>query len=356
MPDTRVLAEVIAPGAATVDSEGVPRAHLDALARAGLLGKALQPAAAQRELAELLAGCDASTWFCWTQHQSPLVTLTQSIVSDLTPNVDEIKAQYVQGMSDGSIVNAVAFAHVRRPGPPNPVARRVSGGWVFAGTLDWVTTWDIADVVMVMAQGEGEFADRFVCALLPAGRSGMPMPCLTVGEPLRLLAMSGTHTRPALLDNCFVSDENIIAILDRDDWLAFDAQRTADPNPSAFGLTRGALSELATIAEVRRSAALAELAQELADECRRIRSRSYQVIDLPDRDATRSERLDLRARSLELAVRAANAVVVARAGGAMLSGTSAERRAREALFLYVQAQTADTRMASLELLRPTRRK
>ena len=51
-----------------------------------------------------------------------------------------------------------------------------------------------------------------------------------------------------------------------------------------------------------------------------------------------------------MTVEAATAVVTARAGAAMYSGCSAERRVREAMFLQVQAQTARTREASLALL------
>ena len=346
-PQVQVIRDVIAHEASKVDVSGVPRSHLDALARAGLFGQPLAPIAAQRELAELLAGCDASTWFCWVQHQSPLTLLDQAVESDLTPGVAELKERYLPGMKSGEFVNAVAFAHVRRPGPPNPVARRTAGGWILDGTLDWVTSWDIADLVMVMAQGEGEFADRLICCYLPAGRSETVYDGIDVGEPLALLALSGTHTRPLRLENCFVPDSDIGAVLDKSAWFVTDAQRTADPNPSAFGLARGALGELFSIAEARGDNDMRLLASRLIEECRYLRRKSYELMDSPDREGTRAERLEFRARSLDLASRAANAVVIARAGGSMMMDSSAGRRAREALFLFVQAQTADTRQASI---------
>lgn len=347
-PQLRVIREVIAPHAAEVDVSGVPRSHLDALARVGLFGQPLTPVAAQRELAELLSGSDASTWFCWVQHQSPLTILDQAVETELTPGVKELQERLLPGMKSGELVNAVAFAHVRRPGPPNPVARRTSGGWILDGTLDWVTSWDIADLVMVMAQGEGEFADYLVCCYLPAGRSGITYEGIDVGDPLALLALAGTHTRPVRLTNCFVPDSHIGAVLDRSAWFVADAQRTADPNPSAFGLTRGALSELFYIADARDDDDIRLLAGRLIEECRHLRRRSYELIDATDRKGSRTKRLELRARSLDLASRAATAVVVSRAGAAMMMDSSAGRRAREALFLFVQAQTADTRRASIQ--------
>lgn len=333
-----MIARVVAPFAAEADATGVQRSTIDALAAAGLLGTPLSPAGVQRELSELLAGSDASTWFCWVQHCSPLRTLEAG-----SPD-----HPLLAGMRSGEVLSAVAFAHVRRPGPPNPIATRVAGGWRLDGTLDWVTSWDIADVVMVMAQGAGGHASSLVCCFLPAGRSAAQTPGVQVGAPLALLAMSGTHTRPLTLSSVFVADELVGAVLDREQWMADDAVASADANPSAFGVARGAIAELNLIAEQRSDPSLAELAVALATDCRAIRAAAYDAIGNPD--VATVDRLKLRAASLDLTNRAATAVIVARAGAAMSSGQSAERRVREAMFLQVQAQTAASRRATVELL------
>ena len=347
--DLDILADVVAAGAEAADVDGVRRSTIDALAAAGLLGAPLQPASPQREFAEVIAGCDASTWFCWVQHQTPLRTLEAAVPSAQTPDVADLQAALIPGLRSGSLLAAVAFAHVRRPGPANPVAVRVDGGWRLDGTLDWVTSWDIADVVMVMAQGAGDDAGSLVCCYLPGGRSAETTPGLDVGPPLRLLAMSGTHTRPVTLTAVHVPTRLVGAVLDRDSWLAADAIKTADANPSAFGVTRGAIAELDALAEQRGDPAVADLAAALISECRTVRALAYAAADDPSTPVT--ARLDLRARSLDLVSRATTAVVVARAGAAMRLGQPAERRLREAMFLMVQAQTAATRTASLDLLR-----
>jgi hypothetical protein len=159
--------------------------------------------------------------------------------------------------------------------------------------------------------------------------------------------MSGTHTRPVTLDGVVVPDTSIGAVVDRSDWLAADAIRTADANPAAFGVARGALAELQSIADRRADVLIAGTVAALVRECRDVRTRAYALMD---EGGARPERLALRARSLDLAVQATTAVVVARAGAAMRRGQATERRAREAMFLLVQAQTADTRAASLALL------
>lgn len=340
----RPLAQ-IAEMAATTDRLGVPRTTIDALAGAGLLGTALA-APQQRELAERLAMADATTWFCWTQHQSPLRTLEGDATGVREPASRALQDRWLPGMRSGAFLAAVAFAHVRRPGDPNPSATRVEGGWRFDGTLDWVTSWDIADAVMVMAQGTGDDADTLVCAFLPAGRGSTPSG-LVAGEPLDLLAMGGTHTRPLTLDRVVVPDDDVV-LVDRDEWLAADVRKTADVNPATFGIIRGAVDELDSLATQRSDARLRDLADRLAERARELRRRAYA---LADEDGDLDDRRALRAESLDLAVTSALAVVTARAGAAMQRGGSAERRMREALFLQVQAQTAATRGASLDLVR-----
>lgn len=346
--DVESVAQILGPTAAGNDRHGVHRETIDHLATAGLLGSPHTPAAAQRDLAETISGCDATTWFCWVQHQSPLRMLEGAVPSERTPGVGQLQESLLPDLQTGRQLAAVAFAHLRRPGPANPSATRVEGGWSLVGSLDWVTSWDIADVVLVMAQGTGSDSGSVVCAFLPAGHSSTATPGVEAGLPLALLSMSGTHTRPVVLTDAFVPDELVVAVLDRDEWLAADAVTSANPNPSAFGVARGAIAELDQIAQQRKDERLVEVVATLIDECRTTRRQAYDVIDDPD--ALLARRLELRATSLDLALRAATAVVIARAGAAMRAGHEAERRIREALFLQVQAQTAATRAASLDLI------
>lgn len=340
------LLQCIADAAEETDRLGVRREVMDALAENGLLGTPL-PSEAQRELTERLAMADASTWFCWAQHQTPLRTLEGVAPGIVQPAGRSLRDRWLDDLMTGRALAAVAFAHVRREGTPNPVATRVDGGWRFDGTLDWITSWDIADVVMVVAQGEGADSDLLVCAFLPAGRSGAVTPGVSVGPTLDLVAMAGTHTRPARLTNVVVPDADVV-LVSREAWMQADAVRTTDANPAAFGVARGAIAELRDLAQQRGDDQIGALADELVDRCRGIRTAAYVAADT---DAGIDERLHWRAASLQLALQAATAVVTARSGSAMQHGRSAERRVREALFLQVQAQTAVTRAASVDLIR-----
>jgi len=337
----------IAERAAESDSEGIPRSEIDALANVGLLGEPMHPAARQREVAEQIAMADASVWFCWAQHQTPMNTLAAAQPADHAPLVDELKDRWLSGLRDGSYLGSVAFAHLRRPGEPNPVAERVYGGWSISGTLDWVTSWDIADVMLLMVRGSGEYADSIVCVYLAAGQDPAYLSGMHVHEPLKLLAMSGTHTRPMTLDAVEVPDTNVAALIDFAAWSDLDAKKTIDANPAAFGVIRGALADLHATGVRRGDPQITALAESLGAQMVALRREAYSAID---NDAPSSERIMLRARTLELTIKATTAVVTAQAGAAMRSGCSAERRVREAMFLQVQAQTATTRAASLSLL------
>lgn len=338
MPHVEALiAESIAPAAATVDVDGVQRVHLDYLADAGLLGTALPPFE-QREVAELIAMADASTWFCWVQHQTPLSILRESPLSA----TDTRYADLLESLEAGVAIAGVAFAHLRRPGPPNPVATRADGGWLVTGTLDWVTSWDIADLVLIMVRAESSI----LCFFVTAGEVPSTQQGITVGEPLRLLSMGGTHTRPLHLFDHVVPDSDVVALLDLAEWSQGDSVKTANATPAIFGIARGAISELDDLATQRADARLRQLTDRLAMECESLRSQAYRAIDA---DARVDTRLAIRALALDHLMRATTAVVTARAGAAMLSGSSAERRVREALFMQVQAQTAVTRAAMIDL-------
>ena len=335
-----VIAEHLVPFAEEVDRRGVRRSAIDALARVGVLGAGMS-GAERREVAELIAAADASTWFCWTQHFSPMTVMAEAAPTPAS-------GRWLEGLASGSMLAGVAFAHVRRPGPPNPIARRVEGGWSITGDLDWVTSWDIADVIMLQVHDAD--AEQYVCVALPAGLATEPLPNgLHIGEPLQLLAMGGTHTRPMRFIDCRLPDELVCAVLDKATWHAMDENRTVDANPATFGVIRGALADLASSGFGRRNEQALDTVGVLAQEAVVLRDRAYALADLTDRHAHRAERLRVRAQALDLCARAATAAVTARSGSAMLAGTATERRIREAMFLQVQAQTASTRDAQLAL-------
>jgi hypothetical protein len=207
--------------------------------------------------------------------------------------------------------------------------------------------------VLLCVRAVAADGDRVVGLLLPAGAAGEPLPRgISLGEPLALLAMGGTHTRPMQLDAAELPDSQVVFVEDYSCWSAADAATVCRVSPVVFGCIRGAIADLHQLASRHDDDQALTLAADLARQCRQLRREAYGLIDAdPEGSAQlRQRHRELRAQALELAMRAAQAAVIAHAGAAMDAGCETERRLREASFLLVQAQTADSRRASFDLL------
>lgn len=339
LANTRRLAdELLRPQAEHVDVHGVPRSHLDALAAAGTFGVSSPreaggsdvDAATMREIVEALAGADASTWFVWTQHHTPVRTLRRS-------DNDRLQEQFAAPLAAGEVVAGVAFTHLRRPGPSPVTATRTGDGWMLSGRIDWLTGWQLSDVFLVGAQA----GDDVVWSLL----SLPDMPGVT-SSGLGLAAMAGTSTVSVTLDSVAVSADDVVLVEPLAAWRETDRQRTADVSPAVFGIAAEAVRQL----HERDDPTARQLAAEAADELDSVRSAAYQLMDTIDPAEGIDERLSLRARAHALALRTTAALVAVGAGRSMLLAAPAQRLAREALFLLVQGQTAAVREATLRQL------
>jgi alkylation response protein AidB-like acyl-CoA dehydrogenase len=331
----RALAdELLRPAADQVDRGRVPRSHLDALGRAGLLALTGppelggQPQDVTREVVEVLAGACASTWFVQAQHLTALAQLTAS------PNAP-LRQRALGPLARGELLSGIAIAHLRRPGTPAVTATRTEGGWRLDGHVGWMTAWGLCDVFLLC----GTTPDRaqVVSALVPA----RPGPGLVAGPAMELLAMGATSTVALDLDGFAVADADVVAVQDREQWAAVDHDKTADVSPAVFGVQREVVGRVAERHEV--------LADVLGAEAEALRCKAYALVGAGDRVP---ERLALRAAALELLMRSATALVTVTGGSAMAAGHPAQRHLREAAFLQVQAQTAALRAAMVDRLLP----
>ncbi len=351
-----VCDELLGPTAEQSDREGVPRSHLDVLASAGAMGiqfptedgAPAAPTGVVREVVERIAGACGTTWFCYAQHKTPLGILLQS-------TNDELRAQWVSPLRSGQALGSAAFAHLRRP-KQKFFATEMTGGWKLDGKLDWVTSWPISDVAVVQAavvDEQGLPRDVVVSAFVEVPHpEAVRAPGLSAGPPLELAAMGGTHTWPVRFGGYRVKSAHVALVETRDEWLQKNARFSADANPASFGMARAAVNELAQVGERTGQRAVTGTAMELAKEIRDLRASAYTLADAAAADTTVAdaseiERTEIRARALDLNVRAANALVTACGGSAMSLWVSPQRRAREAIFLLVQGQTAQLRDATL---------
>ncbi|MFP5317545.1 MAG: acyl-CoA dehydrogenase family protein [Acidimicrobiia bacterium] len=317
----RVADDVLAPAAAAVDrADHIPDGHLRALREAGLFRVHGGAKSTARAVYEALAGACGATFFVWVQHHAPVRLLAAS------PNL-ALADRWLPALLAGDVLGGVAFAHLRRPGPPPVVAQPAAGGgYVLAGEAPWVTSWGMAGMFAVAAR----CGDGVVFVALP-GDGGR------ASDPLPLAVMQASRTVRLSFDGVTVGSEDVIAELPFAEWAARDRGVTAQPNPAAFGVAATCL-RLLTEAE-------SPAAAPLRDEWEDCRARSY-TASQDDVDRL----VELRAWSLELAVRCAYALVTATGGRSMTLDHPAQRLLREASFYAIQAQTPPVRAATLARL------
>jgi len=341
----RLADELLRPSAEHVDRTTVPRSHLDAWARQGLLGLAgpraygggQAPAAVQREVAAVLAGACGATWFVATQHTLPVTALAAS------PNT-ALRERWLAALCSGEVLSGVAFSHLRRPGTPAVRATRAAGGWRFDGAVSWMTGWGLCELVLLAGRTDG---DEVVFVLVQAQEG----PGLTASAPLALAAMAATRTVALTLDGLRIADADVVEVTDAGAWLAADALRTANAPPHVFGLQRECVRRLAETASARDDGTAAALAHALGQEGARLRRVADTLLDDVAPEELLDDRLAVRASALELALRSATALVAATGGGALSLDAAPQRLVREAVFYLVQAQTPPVREAVLQLWR-----
>ena len=357
-------ADTLVPHANRIDQRGIRRPHLDELAATGALGLPFPtalggsdaPAGIVREATELIAGACGTTWFCAAQHRSPTKAV---LASDNALLHDRWAARLVSG----NALAAIAFAHLRRPTQRFWI-RDEGDRFVLNGSLDWVTNWPLADVVLVegyLKSSSGEQRDEIISLLVEPPKldlvhsNQLDGDDIQAGPSLSLAAMGGTQTWPVSFVDFQVSAEQLVGRLPAENWLHANSLISADANPASFGMARASINELTALAASTDQPQVAEVAEGLRAQLIELRSRAYADADVATEDptmaaATIGDRTAVRAAALDLNLRAATALITASGGAAMMLSSNAQRRAREALFLLVQGQTADLRQASLGYL------
>lgn len=297
------------------------------------------------ETVELLAGACGATWFVGTQHRTPL-QLARGGPVDLpegTVRTGPAAARHRAELSTATRRAGIAIAHLRRPGAPAVTAEPDGSGWRLRGRSDWCTGWGLTDLLMIGAVAPD---DRYLFVLVPAREA----PGLRAGPSLPLAVMGGTRTVAVEFDDLGVGGDTVLAEVDGAAWRELDAARTANPTPASIGLLRRVLTDLDRLGRARDRPEAVELAAALAPEAARRRDDAYALLtEVPVQERT-AERTALRGELAALTVRAAQGLVAARAGSALLASSPEQRWAREAMFYLVQAQTAPVRAAQLAAL------
>ncbi len=351
--------EVLAPEAETTDRMPSPhRAHFKTLANAGLAGISLPKAwggsdlssRAQREVIEALAGGCGVTCFTLMQHHGSSRMIANS-------GAEALKNRVLRNLASGKNFCAVAFAHLRRPGPPVLAATPVEGGFRLNGIAPWVTGWGLMNQVVVGAtlpdgrhaylwspQSPKEFADLFADCAPPDGDWGGQ----TASAPLPLLAMNASSTVQLTFRSYFVPAAHFLHNSDRETMERNDRNGVLGPTAAPLGCARTALRLLEKTAQKRNLAAIQAASAALRTEYETLKSALSDQLQLPSENEIFSRSLALRAQVILLANRSALALCTASSGAANNLSHPAQRLLREAMFYSVQAQTQDVLSATLD--------
>jgi len=299
-----VADQVLFPAAQDVD-RGLsrPDAGLRALADADLFGIAgpagsgveLDASEARRVIAAVASGCGA-TFFVWVQHHGVMRTLRTSSNSQL--------AEQVLGpMCAGDVIAGVAFAHLRRPGPPAIRARPTDdGGWQLDGHAPWATSWGIANWFCVAAASD---RDEIVWVKVPGSTSlGF------AATPLALPVFAHTGTVAFTFDDYRVAPTDVISVADLASWRQADRRQAAIGQPAVLGVAARAIALLGERSDTESTSA----ARRLGDELTLRWQRDDQLVVARESVEMMSEH---RAACLNLARRSTTALLASVGGAGM---------------------------------------
>ncbi|MFJ5309322.1 acyl-CoA dehydrogenase family protein [Streptomyces sp. NPDC088350] len=328
----RLADDLLVPHAEQVDQEGVPATHIEAVKQSGLLGVSAPvayggsaaPGAVARETAEILAGACCSTWFVQTQHHTPVMTLAKSELP--------VRERLLGPLARGELMSGVAYAHLRAyPRIPVRVTRE-RGGWRFEGTVPWYTGWGLNDVMLLAGVTD---ADEALFAFTEAReQKGM-----RASDPMRLAALTASRTVSLELDGFWLPDDAVALRTPYAEWAKADRPKPTNASPAVFGVAEAALALLDE-----------DTSGPLRTRLDKVREQAYALAEHPVPHEHLEERLALRTQAYEVLMTATTAAVVAGGGKALSVTSKAQRLAREALFLLVQGQTAESRGVHLKTL------
>lgn len=334
---------VLRPTALRTDREGVTAGRIEELRGLGLLNH-LAPAAfggsdvdrvTDRLVHEIIAGACFNTWLVWAQHASLSGRLAQDIAKGRA--VPPLAERAVRGQ----ILLGAGVSDVRRFPHRYVAATRADGGWVFTGTLSWVSGWGLSSALTVSAV-EPDTA-RVVTALVEVGER-------TRATPLALSAVPGSRTERVQLDDVFVPDAHVLGTQSLEQARHEDLGVASDARAHHFGLAETVLTELEESDEPLahdvaarwrpRIASIRARAYALTDEAFAVKGGPYRI----------DERRAIKVESGEALSTITRALLISRSGRGLVQDDTAQLHVRSALFVLVQGQTSDVRQAQLAQL------
>lgn len=205
----RLARDVLAPAARATDGGAFPFANLKSLGDAGLLGVKIA-----REHGGLgstnLAYCHAIRALAGACASTAVTVAVTNMVADMIEKFgsEDQKSRYLRHLCTGAYT-AGSFA-LSEAGAGSDAAslrckaERVEGGYRLNGGKMWITSGDVAGVVLVMAKTDGTLGARGISAfLVEPGMAGF-----SVGRHEEKLGLNGSSTVSLAFQDVFVPEAN----------------------------------------------------------------------------------------------------------------------------------------------------
>ncbi len=209
---SRIIAEIIEPGAAEIDDHGTfPREALRALAEAGLgcvlmpvdLGGRGAPTAVYAELlAAVSAACGSTSTVYMTQMHAAHPILTAG-------RPDQVQ-RWVPALSSGSAIGAIALTEPEAGSDVasmRTVARRDGDSYVIDGSKIFISNGDVADVIVLFATVDTQRGRDGITAFLV---DTAQVQGFEAGKPMKKLGQRGASTVALSFDQCRVPADAVL--------------------------------------------------------------------------------------------------------------------------------------------------
>ena len=287
-----------------------------------------------RSFQEMVAQTSGALSFLQTQHQSAVSMISRSENARLKEKALP-RAHKPEGWM------AIWFSQLRRPGPPVLRAERVADGYVIDGHIPWITGHGFFPRCLIGAQLPNREA---VFGLIPFSEQTHGESSIRCSEPMRLAAMTSAMTVTADLTKWYVPDDDV-AFIQPEGWIhANDMVNVTLQSWFALGCAKAGLALVWRAYEKRSTPFLKESHDALMQEVATCRQQTMEL------ERPIEERLQIRARAIDLASRCALAGVAASGGAANSLDHPAQRIYRESMVYCVSAQTTPILAATLSRL------
>jgi len=283
-----------------------------------------------------LARVSGALTFLQTQHQSAASMLAKSDNQSLQ--------QFLPDMATSKILMGVGFSHLRRQGTPMVTATPTTTGYLITGEVPWITGYNFFDRFILGAT----LADgRELYGILPLQNKWQSLGKIAISQPMSLMAISATNTVSAKIADWHLQAESVVTIKPPGSIHQSSRANILHHGWYALGCAYAGLDILLSLAAKKQLDFVGESWQSLHQEATLSKERA---IALASQDSPYQQRLELRAKLINLAQRCSMAAVIASSGAANYLNSSAARVYREALLFSVSGQTTDVMEASLKKL------